>query len=115
MRQLKKEEIELIQYMLLGKPEMEYLLNNLSIYFVSEMDDGGMGSLKVESPLKETRKYNGYIADIYLRDVDDIPLVITIYVDTDGDLYELDVWKADSTPLKEFPKSPYKPETPVSL
>src|ERR1700742_1746579 len=109
MRYLSKEEKELIEYMLSDKPGSQVILNNLSTYRVNEMDDGGMGSLKVEFPVKKTRLYDGYISDIYLRDIDDIPLVITIHVDKEGDLYELDVWKADFSSLKLFPKSPYHP------
>jgi hypothetical protein len=71
------------------------------------MNDGGMGSLEFLNKDRVGRKYGEAIAHIQLLDIDGIPLLITVDLDNDGDIFELDVWKGDSSPLKQFPLPPY--------
>jgi hypothetical protein len=48
------------------------------------------------------------IAIIDLYDIDGIPLFISLILGTDEELFELDVFKADFSPLKQFPVPPYQ-------
>jgi hypothetical protein len=68
------------------------------------MEDGGMGSLRFFSPNKKTQNYGYELVSMQYKDIDDIPIIITINMDDSGDIYELDIWKVDFSPLKQFPK-----------
>ena len=106
-RKLRKEEIDMITWIIEDTVEGQRIIPTLSEIYVEEMDDGGMGSLKVIISGEDTRLYSqelGKEAD--LLDIDNVPLFITVNLDTNGDLYELDVWKGDSSPLKSFPAVP---------
>jgi hypothetical protein len=108
MRALRKEEQELIAFMLRGKPDFsDYITNQLPHSIVEEMNDGGMGSLKFLSVKDVKSIMKDEVARIDLRDIDGINLSITININTDGEIYELDVFKGDSSPLKQFPVAPY--------
>jgi hypothetical protein len=106
MRSLTKEEFDLIAYMLNFNPTTIHYIASLPDALVEEMNDGGMGSLKFFSNA-ESRRMKVEVARIDLRDSDGIPLSITINTDMNDDLYELDVFKADFSPLKQFPVPPY--------
>lgn len=106
MRSLNQEEYNLIVYLLKDKPEYRHLIEGLSNSTVQEMNDGGMGSLKFEDK-KGIKRMSEEIVAICLSDVDGTPLGITLNIDTNGDLYELDVFKADFSPLIAFPTAPY--------
>jgi len=69
-----------------------------------KMNDGGMGSLRFVTNRSRGAKYGKRIAEAHYTDSDGIPVLITINIDQYGDLFELDVWKVDYTPLKRWPK-----------
>lgn len=69
---------------------------------VSDLDDGGMGSLRFVSGKKHPR-YGRTIAEGWFKDLDDIPVALALYVDRDDDLFELDSWKVDFTPRLRLP------------
>ncbi len=73
---------------------------------VEEMDDGGMGSLRFLSK-KSNRKFGREVAQISVMDQDNIPVSFSVFLDEDDDIYELDSFKADFSPLKQFPLPPY--------
>ena len=111
MRLLKKEEQELIAYMLKDKPEFQHFIDyELANSKVEEMNDGGMGSLKFLSVKNIKSIMKDEVAIIDLRDIDNVPLFIALDTNTDGEIYELDIFKGDFSPLKQFPIPPYKPE-----
>lgn len=99
-RPLKEDEKALIHMLLkMGKKCMaKYALNSLE---VQEMNDEGMGSLYIISPTKkwEDRKFGKRIADVQYNDTDGIPILVSLNVDTDGDLFELDIWKINYSPV----------------
>lgn len=107
MRKLKKEEYDLIVFLLTGKANTERIISELADLFVEEIKDGGMGSLELLNKDGIGRRYGKEIAQIQLLDSDGIPLLISIDLDEDGDIFELDVWKVDFSPLKQFPLPPY--------
>lgn len=69
---------------------------------VVEMDDGGMGSLLFVSA-KTRRIYGGELARCVGHDSDGMELNISLILDQDGDLFELDIWKVDFSPLAQHP------------
>jgi hypothetical protein len=70
---------------------------------VQEMEDGGMGSLRFVhdgGPAKLGRQ----VAEFSFDDSDDVPVSAALYVDTEGRLFELDVFKGDFSPVNEIPE-----------
>jgi len=98
MRKLKSQEIPLIKH-LLNKSGLELEISDLK---VTEMDDGGMGSLRFHSKTKEP-KFGEAAAEYWFQDNDGIDVTVRLNLDQNGELFELDVWKTDFSKLKEWP------------
>lgn len=103
-RKLKEEEKALIQWLVRDKDKGDIIVKNLDNYLVDEMNDGGMGSLQVVG--KENRIFGRELAQGDFHDIDGLPVLISVDLDADGDFYELDVFKADFSPLQKFPEVP---------
>lgn len=105
-RKLKPEEIQLITYMIKDTEEGDRIASKLPKIIVEEMNDGGMGSLRVVVDGKDTRRTGGILVDKDFYDEDGMLLIISIILDTDENFYELDIFKGDFSPLKRFPSVP---------
>jgi len=99
-RNLNKQEIALIQRLLEISDRNEQLINLQSLE-VQEMSDGGMGSLYIVNPQKPSgqRTFGCRIAEFQYKDADEVPIIASLNVDEDGDLYEVDVWRVDYNPV----------------
>jgi hypothetical protein len=77
----------------------------LDSMLVQEMADGGMGSLYLVHPLKEHNKrhFGRRVAETQFADSDGVQVIASLNVDKDGDLFELDIWKVDFSPLIRLP------------
>lgn len=102
MRKLLSNELTFIAQMLTSIPDGGRIISSLPDRFVEEMDDGRMGGLKFVSS-KEDRSLGVVLAEKEFVDQDGVPVIATLNLDSDGELYELDVWKVDFSPLKSFP------------
>ena len=94
MRPITKKEKDLIEY-----------LTNSSISipsFVLDLKDGNMGSLTFD--LKNNQLRNKIIATANYLDDDGVLVDIELTSDTSGNLFELDIWKVDFSPLISYPK-----------
>ena len=101
-RHLRSEELELIQSLLSRVSGGGELANTLSDAVVSDMADGGMGSIRfVASPPQAMGKQ---LVETEYVDSDGISVSIALNADTQGRLYELDFWKVDFAPLKKYPR-----------
>lgn len=89
---------------------LEYLLKlaNLSIpigielFTVRSLEDGGMGSFLIfENPklIEENRQFSAQISEFQYIDDDNIPVLVSLNVDSNGSLFEVDIWKADYSPV----------------
>lgn len=105
-RKLKQEEIQLITYMIKSTKEGERIVPKLPEINVEEMNDGGMGSLRVLVDGKDTRQTGGVLVDKDYYDEDGMLLIVSVILDTDDNFYELDIFKGDFSPLKKIPKVP---------
>jgi hypothetical protein len=97
-RSLRPIECALIEKMLAAKSA------TLSSTLVEDMQDGGMGSIRFLSPSKSSRQLGKAVARAEYMDEDGIPVSIVVNVDQDGELYEVDFWKVDFSPLRRYPK-----------
>ena len=80
---------------------------------VSNLDDGGMGSLSLFTggPSKSERILGKKVAEHRFTDADGVEVLATLTVDQDGRPFELDVWKTDFSPLIRIPEDDELPET----
>ena len=105
MRQLKKKEIRLLEE-LIRRSHNVFPVDWKSHLLVSDLSDGGMGSLALHprgmDDYKEHR-WGSQASDGLVDDVDGVTVVASLYLDERGELYELDIWKTDWSPLIEIP------------
>jgi hypothetical protein len=71
---------------------------------VTPMSDGGMGSLALGNSY-ESRKMGRQVAECHFVDKDEVLVSATLNVDTQGEPYELDMWKVNFEPTVEWPAS----------
>ena len=67
-----------------------------------DLQDGGMGSIRFDRA--DPRRFGQEIARAEYEDMDGVLVSITLNIDDRGELFELDIWKVDFSPLKRFPK-----------
>ncbi|TFV99895.1 hypothetical protein E4M00_01445 [Leifsonia flava] len=70
------------------------------------MDDGQMGSLLVLPPglsADATRRFGREVAELRFMDGDGVLISAALNVDSDGNLFELDMFKGDGSPLIRIP------------
>jgi hypothetical protein len=102
LRELRDEERELIQFLAAGFLPQSKIERSLAGARVEDMADGGMGSIRFAGP--PGRKMGRELVESVYHDVDGTMVVITVNLDTRGELFELDFWKVDFSPLKKYPK-----------
>ncbi len=66
------------------------------------MADGGMGSIRFD-PKSSGRRLGRQLVESFYTDVDGTDVRIAVNVDERGDLYEVDFWKVDFSPLVVYP------------
>lgn len=101
MRGLTREEERLIRYLIGLSPGYEHLLEQLPGARVQTMDDGGMGSVQFAGD--DARIPGGFISEYEFTDRDGVLGIASVVIDSEGNLYELDMWKGDNSPLQDFP------------
>jgi hypothetical protein len=68
---------------------------------VEALDDGGMGSLAF-APTGRT--FGANVAECEFTDRDGVLVSVALYVDADGEPLELDVWKVNFAPTRQWPQ-----------
>ncbi|RRD39662.1 hypothetical protein EII29_06380 [Leptotrichia sp. OH3620_COT-345] len=103
-RPLTDNEVNLLKILL---DNLDFKYSKINISFpdnVITLDDGGMGSFlfyydeKIQNNLEIVP-----ISEYQFKDKDDIPVLVTLYSYSNGQLYEVDIWKVDFTPLLTYP------------
>ena len=88
--------------MLRETPHAERFLAQLPVIKVENIGDESSGRLRFESA-KPHRRLGVVAAKVQYQDEDGIPVLASLYLDEDGELYELDNWKVDSSQLMRIP------------
>lgn len=101
-RSLKLQESALLEAVLSANSATVHVLLQLTQARVEEMADGGMRSLQFGA--RQSRRMGGEVATATYVDIDGVPVEISVNVDESGDLIELDMWKANFSPLLHFPE-----------
>ena len=76
---------------------------NLNDFFVEEMNDGGMGSVEfISDDLSKNRHYGSVLGEVKLLDADGMEAFASIIFDQYGDIFQLDIFKGDSSQAIDF-------------
>jgi hypothetical protein len=100
IRPLRPEEAELIR-LLRYKGSGKELQEELAESLVTDMEDGGMGSIRFVRPQQQTM--GAEVIEAQYTDIDGVMVSIALNFDKKGQLFELDFWKVDFSPLKRYP------------
>lgn len=97
-------EISIIQQ-LLTKSGIHLNANWENQLLVASMNDSGMGSLKlsVDDENNSFRQFGREVSQLSFIDTDGIEVLVSLFVDKQENLFELDVWKTDFSELLSFP------------
>lgn len=103
-RRMTKDEERLLEY-LVAKASLNLPMDWKDRLLVAPIDGGGMGSLSLflESFDYGNRIFGRVASDCSFLDVDDVPVIATLYLNKEGHLFELDMWKVDFEPLLRIP------------
>jgi hypothetical protein len=101
LRQLRSDELAIIKKLVAGTP-FEKIVPELDSVLVRDAQDGGMGGVWFHKDSSERRRFGKEIAEGFFRDADGVPVSVGLYLDQFGDLFELDVWKVDFSPLIRY-------------
>lgn len=96
------DELRLIKF-LIAESSIK-LPNNWELQLtVKPMNDQGMGSLFLFLSNNNERKFGEQISECSFIDNDGVKVIASLNVDQYGELFELDIWKVDYTPLIKLP------------
>ncbi|WP_246602025.1 DUF6984 family protein [Chloracidobacterium validum] len=105
LRNPSPKEFMLLEF-LVGEADLseasEVILEGLK---VADMDDGGMGSLRLFPKGSDDRdkKIGKCASTCHFTDEDGVEVVASLNLDQHGNLYELDMWKTDFGKLIRIP------------
>ena len=100
MRKLTPSEIELIKKLLSSRQaDLTAFVSKAENYCVEDMNNGGMGSLLFISKHNKERRLGETLAEGEFMDIDEVPVMVSLNLDSDGNFYELDIWKTDFSPV----------------
>ena len=99
------QEEKLIK-VLIEKAKISLTQSNETL-LVCEMGDGKMGSLYLlPNGIDQENRLFGYMAsELEFTDKDGVKVIASLNIDTNGNLFELDIWKTDFNPLIRIPDS----------
>ena len=104
-RPVSGQEKAVIVALLKGKPVVPHLIESLNGLVVAELNDGGMGSLSLIPKGVEgaARSFGQQLVLAEFTDSDGVPVSVALNLDGAGNLYELDIWKVNFSPLLNWP------------
>lgn len=99
-----ERELKLLELLIVGAT-MTFPENWKERLMVLPMDDGGMGSLYlfVDEENNQNRKFGARVSEHPFVDKDGVDVIASLNVDEEGQLFELDIWKADFSELNDLP------------
>ena len=101
-RALREEEEMFLRSVLETGPNPDSLLADLQGARVQEMNDSGMGSLRFIG--SDKRRFGSIYAEVSFEDAG-VSVSAALVLDRAGKLFELDVFKADGSPLRRYPSA----------
>ncbi len=103
-RKLASKELKLIALLIL-KSGYSFPNDWYQKLVVRQMNDGEMGSLYLfpEGNSIENRSFGEQISEYQFKDADGVDVIASLNIDTNGELFELDIWKTNFEKLIQLP------------
>ena len=100
-----EKEMKLIE-LLIDKSNLTISGNWKEGLLVRPMNDDGMGSLLLfpYGKIIDGRLMGEQVSDFQFKDIDGIDVIASLNLDSEGNLFELDMWKTDFSKLLKFPE-----------
>jgi hypothetical protein len=104
-RKLSQSEKKLLELLISRAAELKLSPNWEDDLLVQAMDDGGMGSLLLlpNGIVDKKRLFGGAVSKYEFIDAVGVDVLVTLNLDQDGELFEIDSWKVDFSPLIRIP------------
>ena len=103
MTKLHPEERQLLIGLSRGRSIENMVMSAVADAYVKDLRDGGLRSVRFVSQVKTSRRFGCEALERTFIDEDGVPVSVSINLDQDGELFELDMSKADSSPLIRYP------------
>ncbi|MDL2306277.1 hypothetical protein LJC72_13255 [Bacteroides sp. OttesenSCG-928-D19] len=103
-RKLTEKEENILAY-LVENATIEISPNWKNNLVAHPLQDGGMGSLQLiylDRP-NEERTFSKRISEALIKDIDGVDVLISLNIDNNNQLFELDIWKTDYEQIIELP------------
>ncbi|WP_044212864.1 hypothetical protein [Flammeovirga sp. OC4] len=99
-REVRAEELTLAKHLIQlgGENPEEFELPVM----VDDYENAVMGSINFTPP--EKSPYKADIVQVVYRDIDSIPVVITLTKNENNEILDMDFWKKDFSKLQQYPK-----------
>lgn len=104
LRPLRSNERELVQELSRGMYSESEIERQLAHALVHDVADGGMGSIRFANSSADKSSFGREAAEADYVDQDGVVVKITLNLDRDGGLFEVDFWKVDFSPLLRYPQ-----------
>ena len=98
MRHVLEQERPLVAYVF----ELAGIDVDIDSLIVRSLSDGGMGSLAI-APFETSRRLGSMLAECHFYGPANVPTLVALNADQDGKPFEIDVWRADFSPLLIWP------------
>jgi len=102
-RPLRPQELRLAAALVHGTADEAAVSGLLSGARVRDLPDGGMGGVRFLSSSSIHRAFGRTVGEAAFRDEDGTPVSAALTLDQDGALFELDLFKADNSPVRRLP------------
>ncbi|OHX63833.1 DUF6984 family protein [Flammeovirga pacifica] len=98
-RKVREEEIILAKHLISlgGLDPQSYQLEEM----VDDYENAVMGSINFTPP--EKAEYEGDIVRVIYKDIDDLPVIITLTKNVNNEILDMDFWKKDFSKLQRYP------------
>lgn len=104
-RKATPQEEKLLE-ILVKKASINIPLNWKDKLLVRPMEDGQMGSLHLfpNGLTDENRLFGQQVSEHQFTDIDGVDVIASLYLDGANNLFELDMWKTNFSPLIKIPE-----------
>lgn len=106
MRLLTINETGLLRELLRRAGLLDIHEGQLGGLIVEDMDDGGMGSIRLHRPdvLIECAQMDKKASELQFLDADGVLVIASLNLNIEGFPFEIDIWKVNSEPLQFIPE-----------
>ncbi|HEU4881032.1 MAG TPA: hypothetical protein VFT45_02270 [Longimicrobium sp.] len=101
LREATPTELRLLRALVQQMPHIREIAASFNSVLVQPLDDGGMGSFRIAplSPGRNQRHFGKVAATLQFTDKDGVLVLVSLNTDTQGEPFEVDVWKTDFSPV----------------